>query len=109
MRRGDIVWAHLGPIHGKEQAGQKPVVIFQNDILNEQTTVIIPFTSNLKQASRHTCLLVKKRDSKLSEDSVALCHQIRVMDNRRLLNKAGKLSPPTLSKLEEKVKFTLGI
>ena len=32
IKRGEIWLADLNPIHGSEQAGTRPVLIFQNDL-----------------------------------------------------------------------------
>lgn len=53
FRRGEIWIAELNPTRGSEQAGTRPVLIFQNDAINKYTTTIlaIPLTSNLRRAS----------------------------------------------------------
>jgi len=45
----------------------------------------------------------------LSNESVALCHQLRVLDKTRLTKKLGEVSDATLEKVETCVLFTLGI
>ena len=44
----------------------------------------------------------------LTQDSVALCHQMRVLDKTRLRNKIGEVNPELLVQLENNVLFTLG-
>ena len=72
------------------------------------TVLTIPLTSNLRRASLPTCLLISSGDGGLSQDSVALCYQMRVLDKTRLLRKLGQLRPETIEQLEGKVLFTLG-
>jgi len=108
MRKGDVCLADLNPTRGSEQAGTRPVVIFQKDILNKFTrTVVIPFTTNLKRAQLPSGVLVRKGDGGLREDSVALCHQIRVLDRSRLTARLGSLSPATVEQIEAALAFTL--
>jgi len=35
VRRGDIWLADLNPIRGSEQAGTRPVLIFQNNVISK--------------------------------------------------------------------------
>ena len=49
VRRGDVYLADLDPAKGSEQAGRRPVVVYQDDRLIPVTltTLVIPFTSTL--------------------------------------------------------------
>lgn len=50
-KRGEIWLANLNPIRGSEQAGTRPVLIFQNDRINRFTSTFlsIPLTTNLQR------------------------------------------------------------
>ena len=86
VSRGEIWLADLNPTQGSEQSGTRPVLIFQNNSINRFTStfVTIPPTTNLRRASLPTCVLVKQGEGGLNKDSVALCHQLRVIDKLRL-------------------------
>ena len=86
VRRGEIWLADLNPIRGSEQAGVRPVLIFQNDLVSKfsTTALTIPLTTNLRRASLPTCVQISQGDGGLASDSVALCHQLRVLDRMRL-------------------------
>ena len=111
FRRGEVWLADLNPTRGSEQAGQRPVLIFQNDVINKFTTTLltIPFTTNLRRASLPSCVKVSKGEGGLTNDSVALCHQLRVLDKTRLQKKLGGLSEETMAAIETRLIFTLGI
>ena len=55
-----------------------------------------------------TCLLIQSGEGGLERDSVALCHQLRVIDKTRLQIKVGVLTPVILTILEGKVVMRLG-
>jgi mRNA interferase MazF len=62
MRKGDVYLADLNPTRGSEQAGTRPVVIFQKDILNKftRTVIVIPFTTNLSSAkAMEACVRIR--------------------------------------------------
>jgi mRNA interferase MazF len=111
VNRGEIWLANLNPIRGSEQAGTRPVLIFQNDRINRFTSTFlsIPLTTNLRRASLPSCVPISQGEGGLTKDSVALCHQLRVLDGARLLKKLGSVGSQTLASVESAVLFTTGI
>ena len=110
LKRGEVWLANLNPAQGFEQAGIRPIIIFQNDIVSQfsTTTIAIPLTTNQRRASLPICLLIRQGDGDLSQDSVALCFQIRVLDKTRLIQRLGLLRTETIAQLEDVVLITLG-
>ncbi|MGK7941768.1 MAG: type II toxin-antitoxin system PemK/MazF family toxin [Crocosphaera sp.] len=110
IERGEIWIAILNPTQGSEQAGIRPVIIFQENTISQFTTTIItiPLTTNLRRSSLPSCLFIPQNEGGLNQDSVALCHQLRVLDKTRLRRKLGKLSLTLINQLESIVLFTLG-
>lgn len=111
MQRGDIWLVDLNPIRGSEQAGIRPVLVFQNDMMTavSATIIAIPFTTNLRRAGLPSCVQVNAGDGGLASDSVALCHQLRVLDRTRFLRRLGHIGQDTLTAIEGCVLLTLGI
>ena len=110
LHRGEVWLANIDPTQGSEQAGIRPVIIFQNDIVSKfsTTTITIPLTTNKRRASLPICVMIKQGDGGLRQDSVALCFQMRVLDKTRLIKRLGQLHPQTIAELEEVVLVTLG-
>jgi PemK-like, MazF-like toxin of type II toxin-antitoxin system len=54
------------------------------------------------------CLLITQGNGRLTQDSVALCFQLHVLDKTRLVYKLGQLDSEIISQLEEVVLLTLG-
>jgi mRNA interferase MazF len=111
VKRGEIWLANLNPTKGSEQSGIRPVLIFQNNIVTKYTNTVltIPLTTNLKRVSLPSCILIPKNEGGLLSDSVALCHQLRVLDKSRLQQKLGIVSPETLFDIERHALFTMGV
>ena len=111
VRRGEIWLAELNPVRGSEQAGTRPVLLIQTNAINRFTTTVlaIPFTTNLRRAALPSCVSVAAGEGGLSSESVALCHQLRVLDKIRLTQRLGEVSGAMLEKIENCVLFTLGI
>ena len=111
IKRGEIWLAELNPIRGSEQAGTRPVLILQNNSINRFTSTFlaIPLTTNLRRASLPTCVLLSEGEGGLVKDSVALCHQLRVLDKSRLMRRLGSVSELTLDAPHRCVLFTISI
>lgn len=93
IEQGDIYWVNLGPIRGYEQAGIRPALVIQCNPLNRQlrTTLMIPLTTNLSVRGLMTTHFLPKEITKLKKDSVALLHQIQVVDQRKLKKKINQI------------------
>jgi mRNA interferase MazF len=92
MPIGDIFWAELPPSDEYEQAGRRPVMIFQDDGYagSLPTIIIIPITSS--GAARRfpgTVEIPATAANSLAHDSVLLVFQTRALDRRRLRAKIG--------------------
>lgn len=111
MKRGDVYLADLDPTKGSEQAGRRPVLVFQDDRLIRATltVVAIPFTTNLRMQDLPTCVLVPAGEGGLRQDSVAICHQIRALDKQGLIEYWGTLHPDRMAQVESAVLRTLGM
>ena len=110
-KRGEVWLADLNPTRGSEQAGTRPVLTLQHDVVSRYTTTVlaIPLTTNLRRAALPSCVRLAQGEGGLAQDSVALCHQLRVLDTARLQRRLGTVSYDTLTAIESCVLFTLGI
>lgn len=111
MKRGDVYLADLDPVKGSEQAGRRPVLVFQDDPLISVTltVIVIPFTSNLAMRKLPTCVFVPVGEGGLRQDSVAICHQLRALDKLGLVEYWGALSARRVAEIERIILRTLGV
>ncbi|PZV25991.1 MAG: PemK family transcriptional regulator [Snowella sp.] len=109
--RGDIYLADLNPSRGSEQAGVRPVILVQRQNLDRftRTVVVIPVTTNLRRAQIPGTVLIPVGEGGLSQESVALCDQIVVIDRQRLQRQLGTLSAVYLQRLGEAISYTLDL
>jgi len=111
-KRGDIYLANLNPFRGSEQGGTRPVLLLQNNAGNHfsPTLIIAPFTSRLKKVSLPTHYVVKgARFFKLNDVSMIELEQIKTIDKRKILSYIGKVDERQMKKIDEIIKFSLGI
>ena len=100
--RGDIVWAHLSPVIGSEQAGKRPVVIISGNTLNHHLPVriVCPITSE-GRVSTGRILIPSGKLSGLKKDSYALSFQVRTVSVKRLSKKIGSVTETQLRDIVE--------
>ena len=50
--RGEIRWADLNPVRGREQAGLRPILVLSHDVFNERsgTVIAVVLTSQAPRA-----------------------------------------------------------
>jgi len=111
IRRGDIFLIDLNPVVGTEQSGVRPALIIQIDSANTSSphTIIIPFTTKIRDAILPSHVKFIAGTGGLVEDSVLLCEQIRVIDKKRLVQKIGNIEENKLTKVTTAVKAILGL
>jgi mRNA interferase MazF len=109
VKRGEVWRADLSPARGTEQAGVRPVVIVQTDRANPHSphTIIVPFTSRIRQKLLPSHVLVPAGEGGLTQDSVALCEQIRVVDTDRLLTRLGDLPAARMQEVDNALRAIL--
>ena len=110
MTRGDIFMLDFGIPFGSEPGYHRPVVVVQSNkenlsLLN--TTIVIPLTSNTIHKDLQGNVFIPKKDSGLTKDSVALIHQIIVVDKYRLSSRISRLPKSLLDKIEKELDFVL--
>ena len=109
MKRGDVYWATLAPRSGSEQQGTRPVVVVSHDAFNQveswQSVLVVPVSTSREQATRGpTAVPLPAGAGGLKKDSVALCHQVTVLDRRKLSGRLGSLPDPLLAQVGDGLK-----
>jgi mRNA interferase MazF len=111
VSRGAVFLVDMNPVTGTEQAGIRPAMVMQINSANAVSphTIIIPFTTKIREAKLPSHVKVPAGIGGLTEDSVLLCEQIRVIDKRRLIRLKGNLSQQYLSQVATALKVILGL
>ena len=109
IKQYDIWLANLNPSKGTEPGKIRPVVIVQTDLLNDShlSTIICPVSTNLIPDAE--LLRVHLKKGQLDKLSDVLIDQIRAIDNKRLLNKIGKLSTDQIKTLKSNISIVLDL
>ena len=109
IKQFDIWLADLNPSRGTEPGKTRPVVIIQTDLLNEThlSTIICPVTSKVQPEME--LLRVHLRKNQLDKPSDILVDQIRAIDNKRLLQKIGRLTPGQIQSIKQNISIVLDL
>lgn len=110
-RRGEIYWADLNPVIGREQGGLRPVLIIQNDIGNRYspTTIVAPITSSLSDKVYPTEVRILAGAGGLTKNSSVLLNQIKTIDKRRLEQRIGQLGATAIQQVDQAIEISLGL
>jgi len=112
VKRGDIHYADLDPVVGRETGKTRPVLVIQNDIgnMHSPTTIVAVITKySEKKASYPICVAIKK-DNGLKKDSVVNLSQIRTIDKKRLITpKLATLSNDSMENVDDALKNSLAL
>ena len=82
--RGEIYWADLDPTRGREQAGQRPVLVLSHDIFNERSGTIIAMAITSQTQKAGFPLTLEIADSALPKRSWIKISQVRTLSTERL-------------------------
>lgn len=99
--RGEIRWADLNPVIGKEQAGLRPVLIISHDIFNERSETVIALAITSRPQTADFPLTLEIENTKLPKNSWLKISQIRTLSTERIGDKIDKLAPEIIEKVIE--------
>lgn len=107
IKQFDIWLANLNPGKGSEVGKVRPVVIVQSDLLNNSlhSTLICPVTSRVNRELKILRVHIGKRY--LEKESDILVDQVRAIDNRRLVQRLGRLNASHIVSLRENLHLVM--
>ncbi len=106
--RGDVRWADLNPVRGKEQAGRRPVLILSHDVFNARsgTVIAMAITSQPPRAGFPLTLELNVRG--LPKRSWVKISQIRTLAVERVGRRIARASSEQLLQLIEGLEEIIG-
>lgn len=113
VQRGDIYFVDLNPVQGREQAGHRPVVVLSIDSINKLplvVTVVVGTKGENVSRDYPTNVRISPAESGLKIETVFLCFQVRSLDPKRFpISPAGQVSDAALKRIEEAVRYCMGL
>ena len=106
--RGEIRWADLNPVKGKEQVGLRPVVILSQDVFNERSGTVIAVAVTSQSQRAGFPLTVELAPNYLPKRSWVKISQIRTLSSERIGKKIGIVSLEELDQIIEGLNEIIG-
>jgi mRNA interferase MazF len=101
LLRGEIYWADLNPIRGREQAGFRPVLILSQDLFNRKSETVIAMAITSQPQKAGFPLTIALPQDLLPKPSWVKISQIRTISVDRLSKRIAALPPDLLDQLIE--------
>ncbi len=97
--RGEVYWADLDPVRGREQAGLRPVLVISHDVVNRGlgTVIALAITSRTQRAGFP--LTHRLRSGDLPKESWVKMSQVRTLSVERLRGRIGRVDADELAEV----------
>lgn len=112
VKRGELYFANLGFGIGSEQAGERPVLIVQNDKGNfySPTTIVLPLTTQIHKSKSLPVHVILEESEGLNQPSAVMAEQIVTIDKTRLQKRIGFIIDEfTLDKIDMAMRISLDL
>ena len=106
--RGEIRWADLNPVRGRERSGQRPVLILSQDVFNERSGTVIAVTLTSQPQRAGFPLTFELHTKRLPKRSWVKISQIRTLAVERIGKVIGRASPEELAQVVEGLNEIIG-
>lgn len=106
--RGEIRWADLDPTRGREQAGQRPVLVLSHDVFNERAGTVIAVALTSQEPRAGFPLTLELRARGLPKRSWAKISQIRVLSTERIGRRLARVSAEEVARVVEGLHEIIG-
>jgi mRNA interferase MazF len=99
IQRGEVYEVYPDLSVGQEIEKKRPCVIVSSNIINNSSplAVVVPYVD------------VPRKEGGLSKDSLALCDQVKALDQMRIDQKLGNLQADTMSKIDKGLRQVLSL
>jgi len=108
LLRGEIRWADLSPTRGREQSGQRPVLIVSHDVFNERSGTVIAMALTSQPQAAGFPLTLDLADLDLPKPSWVKIGQIRTLAAERVGRRLGRATPEQLARIVEGLNELVG-
>jgi mRNA interferase MazF len=110
MKRGEIWWASLSAPMGSEPGYRRPVLIVQADTFNRsaiQTVIAAAITSNLRLADAPGNVILRRRECRLTRDSVVNVSQLVTLSKNFLVERISNIPAARLDEIAAGLRLVL--
>lgn len=112
VQRREVWWANLDDPRGSEPRLRRPVLVVQSDAFNRsrlRTIIGVVLTSNMRLLDAPGNVLLPAKSTGLPKDSVANATQLITLDKVYLSERAGRISPRMMARVEVGLRLVLDL
>ena len=106
--RGDIRWADLNPVRGRERAGMRPVLILSHDVFNDRSGTVIAAAVTSQPQRAGFPLTLQLTSEGLPKRSWVKISQIRTLAVERIGKRLSKATPEEIGQVIEGLNEIIG-
>jgi mRNA interferase MazF len=99
--RGEVRWAELSPVRGREQGGRRPVLILSHDVFNERSGTVIAMALTSQEQRAGYPLTLELEVTGLPKRSWLKISQVRTLAAERIGRRITRVSPEVLAQAVE--------
>jgi mRNA interferase MazF len=108
--RGEVWDLHFDPVSGHEQTASRPALIISEDLFNEgpaEMVVVAPITRTQRRIRWHVSMTPP--EGGMGSESFIQCEEVRTVSKQRLKRRRGRVSPPVMQQVEDRLRILLGL
>ena len=106
--RGEIRWADLNPVRGREQAGFRPILVLSHDVFNMRSGTVIAMAITSQPQRAGFPLTLELDSTALPKRSWVKISQIRTLSIERVGKRIGSATPEQLDQVIEGLNEIIG-
>jgi mRNA interferase MazF len=97
--RGEVRWAALDPVRGREQSGRRPVLVLSHDVFNDRSGTVIALALTSQEPRAGFPLTLESRAVGLAKRSWVKISQIRTLSVDRIGARIARASEEELARV----------
>jgi len=106
--RGEIRWADLNPVRGREQAGLRPALVLSHDVFNERSGTVIAIALTSQEPRAGFPLTLESNVPGLPKRSWVRISQIRTLSVERIGRRLARASEEEVGRVVEGLNEIIG-
>ncbi len=106
--RGEIRWAGLNPVRGREQAGLRPVLVLSHDVFNKRSGTVIAVALTSQEPRAGFSLTLESKAPSLPKRSWARISQVRTLAVERIGRRLARNSDEEVDRVVEGLREIIG-
>jgi mRNA interferase MazF len=106
--RGEIRWADLNPVRGREQAGLRPVLILSHDVFNDRSGTVIAVALSSQEPRAGFPLTLESNARGLPKRSWVRISQVRTLSVERIGRRLARASEEEVDRVVEGLNEIIG-